>query len=210
MRIVQARTGKAPRAALDNTFPLVLTSDEADLSTARASGIPHGQRLEHEPVVQSRREQVLFLQRGDLVMIQVDNQGARRRLHLGVTFDLTPRILISRNPIALQSPLALPIVDTDALQLLEVALRRELTRAEQFFAAVAMPLIWQRCGGGPVAAISRPGKDDADQCRRFAAVFTQPQMKLQHLASSDPAWESMLLNEGNALAATSAAPRVRM
>ncbi|AMR78633.1 hypothetical protein [Cupriavidus nantongensis] len=188
----------------------MLTSDEAVLSTARTSGIPHGQRLEHEPVVQSSREQVLFLQRGDLIMIQVDSGGERRRLHLGVTFDVTPRVLVSERPIAMPSPWAQPIVDADAVQLLEVALRRELTRAEQFFAAVAMPQTWQKCGGGPVAAISKPGKDDADQCRTFAALFSQPREKLRHFADTDPAWASILFDESPAVAGTSAAPRVRM
>ncbi|WP_316157877.1 hypothetical protein [Cupriavidus sp. BIC8F] len=195
MRILQARTGKAPRAALENTFPLVLTSDDAVLSTARISGIPHGQRLDHEPVVQSYREQILFLQRGDLVMIQVENEDGYRRLHIGVTFDVTPRILLSPDPITMLSPWTQPIADADALQLVEVALQRELTQAEQFFAAVAMPHTWQRCGGGPVAAVSNPGREEAEQCRVFAVLFTQPNEKLRQLAAVAPAWEVALDGE---------------
>lgn len=194
MRALQARTGKPPRAALENTFPLVLTSDDAVLSTARTSGIPHAQRLEHEPVVQNHREQILFLQRGDLVMLQVDNDGYRR-LHMGVTFDVTPRILVSPDPITMLSPWTQPIADADVVQLMEVALRRELTQAEQFFAAVAMPQTWQRCGGGPVAAVSNPGREEAEQCRVFAALFTQPSEKLRQLAAIDPAWEVALAGE---------------
>uniref|UniRef100_UPI003F492A67 hypothetical protein n=1 Tax=Cupriavidus taiwanensis TaxID=164546 RepID=UPI003F492A67 len=195
MRILQARTGKAPRATLENTFPLVLTSDDAVLSTARTSGIPHGQRLEHEPVVQNYREQILFLQRGDLVMSQVEDEDGYRRLHIGVTFDVTPRILLSPDPITMLSPWTQPIADADALQLLEVALQRELTQAEQFFAAVAMPHTWQRCGGGPVAALSNPGREEAEQCRAFAALFTQPSEKLRQLAAVAPAWEAALAGE---------------
>lgn len=193
-----------------NQVPVVITSDEPVLSTARTSGIPHGQRPEHEPVVQSCREQVLFLKRGDLIMVQVDSQGERRRLHLGVTFDVTPRVVVSERPIAMPSPWAQPIADADAVQLLEVALRRELTRAEQFFAAVTMPQAWQRCGGGPVASISRPGKEDVDQCRTFAALFSEPGEKLRLLASADPAWASILSDRSVALTGLSAAPRVRL
>ncbi|QBY56001.1 hypothetical protein [Cupriavidus oxalaticus] len=195
MRILQARTGKAPRSALENTFPLVLTSDDAILSTARTSGIPHGQRLEHEPVVQNYREQILFLQRGDLVMSQVENEDGYRRLHIGVTFDVTPRILLSPDPITMLSPWTQPIADADAVQLVEMALQRELTQAEQFFAAVAMPHTWQRCGGGPVAAVSNPGREEAEQCRVFAALFTQPSEKLRQLAAIAPAWEVALASE---------------
>jgi hypothetical protein len=192
MRVLQMRSGKPPRAMLENTIPLVLTSDESVLSTARTSGVPHAQRAEHCPVVVSSREQILFLQRGDLVMIQVESEEGHRRLHMGATFDLLPKILISRDPLAMLGPWAQPIADADAVQLMEVAFRRELTPAEQFFAAVALPRTWQRCGGGPVPALVNPGREEADQCRKFAALFTQPADKLRQLAATTPAWEAAL------------------
>ncbi|MGN5477608.1 hypothetical protein ACTMU2_13965 [Cupriavidus basilensis] len=188
----------------------MLTSDDAVLSTARTSGIPHGQRLEHEPVVVDSREQILFLQRGDLVMLQVDDDGYRR-LHLGGNFDVTPRILVSPDPITMMSPWTQPIMDVDVVKLMEVALRRELTQAEQFFAAVAMPKTWQRCGGGPVAAVSSPGREDTEQCREFAALFTQTSEKLRNLAALSPAWEAALAGEVQlAPLSISSAARLRM
>ncbi|KAI3606014.1 hypothetical protein D8I24_2245 (plasmid) [Cupriavidus necator H850] len=95
-------------------------------------------------------------------MIQVENEDRYRRLHMGVTFGVPPRILVSPDPITILSPWTQPIADADVVQLMEVALRRELTHAEQFFAAVAMPHTWRKCGGGPVAAVSNPGREEAE------------------------------------------------
>ncbi|MNN28897.1 hypothetical protein D3C81_1424800 [compost metagenome] len=107
------------------------------------------------------------------------------------------------------SPWTPPIADADALQLVEVALQRELTQAEQFFAAVAMPHTWQGCGGGPVAAVSNPGREEVEQCRGFAALFTQPRERLRQLAGVSPAWEVALASD-NPLAQTCGPSRLRM
>jgi hypothetical protein len=192
MRTLQQRTGRAPRSVLENSFPVLITTDAGTLRTSRVSGIPHGQRPEHEPIVVDDHEQVVFLKRGDHILMQVSEQEALVRKYMAASYDLAPQLLLSDDPITLQQGIGGNVRDVDAARLLEIAQERELAPVEQFFAAFAMPAIWMQSGGGLVPVFTRPAQEDVKQCLAFAAQFTAASSKLAAIAQISEQWSAAL------------------
>ena len=192
MRTLQQRTGRPPRSVLENSFPVLITTDAGALRTSRVSGIPHGQRPEHEPIVVDDHEQVVFLKRGDHILMQVLEQEALARKYMAVSYDLAPQLLLSDDPITLQQGIGGTVRDVDAVRLLEIAQERELAPVEQFFASFAMPAIWKQSGGGLVPVFTRPSPEDVRQCIAFAAQFTAASSKLAVIAKISEQWSAAL------------------
>ena len=188
MRVVQQRTGTAPRAALNNCAPVHIESLAGSLSVVRVSGLPHLQNPAHDPVQLAASEQALFMKRGDHYILKTERDGIEHVAYVALDYSIAPRLITSDRAIVLRNPIDAMVADMNATRLLEIIQNRELTATEQFVASQTMPTIWKRHGGPPVAAITHPTVEDAAECYEFAQQFSDPYRRIRSVAEMSSAW----------------------
>jgi len=189
MRILQERTGKAPRAVLDNFMPVFVSSAAGTLTVAPVSGTPHQLDSAYLPVQSTSTESTLFLQRGDHYVLRASADQGAKQVFLFVSYDINPKILLAPTPIVMRNPVDDPIADHDAIRLLQILQSRELAPVEQFFAAFTMPHVWKKYGGGAVPVITKPSARDKQTCELFAQNFTRAEDRFRTFAQAWPDWD---------------------
>lgn len=192
MRTIQERTGKPPRAALENFTPIFVSSAAGTLTVAPVSGVPHHLNADYQPIMLNDAEGALFLKRGDHYVLRTDLDKEWHQAFLFVTYDICPKVVIAPKPVVQRNPVDDPVADHDASRLLQIVQARELAPVEQFFAAYTLPHVWKRHGGMAVPVITNPTQSDIKTCREFALNFTMADQKLSALASAWPDWAAAL------------------
>jgi hypothetical protein len=192
MRVMQQRTGVAPRAALSNCAPIHVASLAGPLTVARVSGLPHLQDPARAPVALSDDEQAIFLRRGDHYLLRTYLNGEKHEAFVALSYDIAPKLIVSTKAVVQRNPLDAMIADINATKLLEIVQARELSPTEQFVASQTMPTIWRRLGGPPVAVITNPTSDDAEVCRDFSRLFSDPVGRLRQIGELSSNWGAAL------------------
>ncbi|MDR6397990.1 hypothetical protein ACTOWA_00205 [Herbaspirillum seropedicae] len=219
MKVLQQRTGKAPRAALDNFVPTFISSFAGPLVAAPISGRPHHLQAEYQAVTMNDHECVLFLKAGDQYILRVSADPKPVDTFLSCTYDLSPTLLTAPTYEALRNPIDQVLLDQDARAALQLAQSRELNMAELFLVSRCLPALWAKHGAPTTPSISSPTDAQVKICTTLAHMFSDPIGKLSVLADTSPEWRialsqylppSQVKEEADEPPSPSSRPRMRM
>lgn len=192
MKVLQQRTGKPPRATLDNFVPTFISSFAGPLVAAPVSGRPHHLQAEYQAVMMNDHECVLFLKAGDQYILRVSAEPKPMDTFLSCTYDLSPTLLTAPIYEALRNPVDQALLDQDARAALQLAQSRELNMAELFLISKCLPALWAKHGTATTPSIASPTDAQVKTCAKFANVFSDPVGKLRVLADTSPEWRAAL------------------
>ncbi|MEX3917902.1 hypothetical protein AB4Y43_16920 [Paraburkholderia sp. BR10872] len=195
--MLEARNGRQWRNQLSNVAPVHVhapSNTAASLTAVRVSGLPSGIHASPQPVVHHARSITMFLARGDCYQVRMHTRAVIATLFVTLDYGLAPKLSTTAEPLALRSPLDQMPANLNGSRLLEIALDRELAPVEEYVAAVTMPNVWSRFGGGPVRAISAPTDKEIETAHAFCLRLSNPSARIAVLRAQTIGWARAIDN----------------